>query len=91
MELNVRHTFVNGSALVYAPDLSAFGTAGLNGHGFISINDLMAAAAGEIQVHPLTDLNSPYRSYHEALKNVLDAANNNKSFVQTSAGPFSFE
>jgi len=91
MELNVRHSYVDGSALVYAPGLITFGTAGLNGLGFISINDLMAAAAGETQLHGMTDSSSPYRSYQEALKNALDDANNNKSFVQSSAGPFSFE
>jgi len=91
MELNVRHSYVSSSALVYAPDLLAFGTAGLNGLGFISINDLMAAAAGEIQAHGMTDSTSPYRSYQDALKNALDDANNNKSFVQSSAGPFTFE
>jgi hypothetical protein len=91
MELNVRHSNVNGSALVYAPDLSAFGTAGIIGSGFIRINDLMTAAAGEIQAHGMTDSTSPYRSYQEALKNALDDANNNKSFVQSSPDSFSFE
>ena len=92
MELSVRHSFVDGNVFVYAPALSAYGTvAGLNGIGFISVNDLMAAAAGEIQLHALTNTGSPDRPFQEALKNTLEDANNNRSFVQSSAGPFSFE
>jgi hypothetical protein len=90
MELNVRHNFVNGSALVYAPGLLLYGTAGLNSAGFISINDLMAAAAAEIQAHGLTTSGSPDRAGQEALKDAFEDANNNKSFVQSSAGPFTF-
>jgi len=33
---------------------------------------------------------SPARSYQEALKNALDAGNNNLNFVQTSPCAFSF-
>jgi hypothetical protein len=92
MELNVRHGFVNGSALVYASSLSAFGpVTGLNSVGFISVNDLMAAAAAETQAHAVTDSSSPYRAFQEALNDSLDDANNNKTFVQSLPGPFSFE
>jgi hypothetical protein len=91
MELNVRHSYVNGSALVYAPGLLLYGTVGLNSAGFISINDLMAAAAAEIQAHALTASGSPDRAGQEALKDAFEDANNNKSFVQSSAGLFSFE
>src|SRR5262249_25573574 len=44
MELNVRHGNVAGSALVYAPCLIGTGTPGISSLGFISINNLMAAA-----------------------------------------------
>jgi hypothetical protein len=90
MELNVRHSYVNGSALVYAPGLLLYGTAGLNSTGFISINDLMAAAAAEVQAHGVTTSGSPDRARQEALKNALDDANNNKNFTQSSLGTFSF-
>jgi len=90
MQLNVRHNFVNGSALVYAPGLLPYSTAGLNSAGFISINDLMAAAAAEIQAHGLTTSGSPDRAVQEALKDTLEAANNNKTFAQSSPGTFTF-
>ena len=90
MQLNVRHNYVNGSALVYAPGLLLYSTAGLNSAGFISINDLMAAAAAEIQSHPLTTSGSPDRAVQEALKDSLEDANNNKSFTQSSPCTFTF-
>ncbi len=90
MELNVRHNFVNGSALVYAPGLLLYSTAGLNSAGFISINDLMAAAAAEIQAHALTTSGSPDRAGQEALKDALEDANNNKTFTQSSPSTFTF-
>jgi hypothetical protein len=92
MELSVRHSYVSGSALVYAPDLLTYGTVtGLNGGGFITVNDLMAAAAAEIQAHAVTKVGSLDRPFQEALKTALEDANNNKTFVQSVAGPFSFE
>ena len=92
MELSVRHSYVSGSALVYAPDLLTSGTVtGLNGGGFITVNDLMAAAAAEIQAHAVTRVGSLDRPFQEALKTALEDANNNKTFVQSVAGPFSFE
>ena len=90
MQLNVRHSFVNGSALVYAPGLSPYGTVGLNSAGFISITDLMSAAAAETQAHALTTSGSPDRAVQEALKEALEDANNNKTFTQSSAGTFTF-
>jgi hypothetical protein len=90
MQLNVRHNFVNGSALVYAPGLLLYGTAGMNSAGFISINDLMAAAAAEIQAHALTTSGSPDRADQEALKDALEDANNNKNFTQSSPSTFTF-
>ena len=91
MKLNVLHGFVNGSALVYAPGLSTCGTVtGLSSLGFISINDLMTAANQSLLDHPLTQAGSPDRACQETLKNALNDANNNKSFVQSSPCPFSF-
>lgn len=91
MKLNVLHSFVNGAAVVYAPGLFTCGTVtGLNGLGFISVNDLMNAANQSLADHPLTQTGSPDRACQEALKNALDDANNNKSFVQPSPCVFSF-
>jgi hypothetical protein len=91
MELNVRHNFVNGSAMVYAPCLLNYQPIqGLNSLGFISINDLMVAARAEICAHGSTPSGSQYRAYQECLKNALDDANNDKNFVQSSPCSFSF-
>ncbi|HEU0210205.1 MAG TPA: hypothetical protein VFQ78_14655, partial [Candidatus Udaeobacter sp.] len=88
--LNVLHGFVNGTALIYAPGLSACGMSGASPAGFISINDLMSAANQSLAGHPLTQDGSPDRSCQEALKNALDDANNNKNFVQSSPCGFTF-
>src|SRR5215211_1234401 len=90
MKLNVLHGFVNGSALVYAPGLSACGTAGLSALGFISINDLMTAANQSLSDHPYTPAGNPDRACQETLKNALDDANNNKNFIQSSPCGFTF-
>jgi hypothetical protein len=90
MELNVRHASVSGSAMVYAPALLPYSTAGLNSAGFISINDLMTAAAAEIQAHSLTTSGSPDRAVQQALRDSLEDANNNKSFTQSSPCTFTF-
>lgn len=78
MELNVSHNKVSGSALVYEACLKT------NGYptGFISINDLMAAANTSLCAHGYTPSGDPNRAYQECLKNALDDANNNKNFVQ---------
>ena len=90
MQLNVWHSFVNGSALVHAPGLSAWTVNGLSSLGFISVNDLMTAAAAEIQAHGKTDSSSPYRGYQEALKTALEDANNNRTFTQSVPCSVSF-
>jgi len=91
MELNVRHGFVSGTALVYA---GSCGNTGLNSE-FISINDLMAAASADLCTlgHNKTLSGSPYRANQECLKNALDRANNNLNFVEpnpAACGGFSF-
>lgn len=90
MELNVLNLKVSGSALVYAPQLLPFAPAGLNSLGFISINDLMTDANVELGLHGLVLSGSPDRPCQEALKNVLDAANNDLIFVLATPPPFSF-
>lgn len=85
MELNVEAGFVSGSALVYAP-----GTNSANGLGFATINDLMLEANAELTLHSTALAGDSWRSYQEALKNALDKANNNQTFVQPTPCPFTF-
>jgi len=90
MELNVFNGLVNGNSLVYAPQLLPYAVPGLNPLGFISVNNLMTAANTELGLHGTTLAGSPFRTYQEALKNALDAGNNNLNFVQGAPCPFSF-
>lgn len=93
MELNVFNGLVNGSSLVYAPELLPFGAilgSDLNDSGFITVANLMKAANAELEIHPVTTQGSPFRAYQEALKNALDDGNNNLNFVQALPCPFSF-
>jgi len=85
MELNVLNGFVNGGALIYAP-----GATSANALGFTTVNALMTEANTELGLHGLTLADSPYRAYQEALKNALDAGNNNHNFVQPVPCAFSF-
>jgi len=79
MELNVLNGFVSSGALVYAP-----GTNSANASGFASVGAIMSEANTELGLHGLTLDGSPARSYQQALKNALDNANNNRTFVQPS-------
>jgi hypothetical protein len=83
MELNVRHGFVSGTALVH------IGTC-YSAYGFITINDLIAAADAALTADGYTPAGDPNRAYQECLKNALDDANNNKNFVQGTPCSFSF-
>lgn len=85
MELNVLNGKVSGFAWVYAP-----GILSANDLGFAKIGDLMAEANIELGNHGSTLADSPYRAYQEALKNALDKANNNKTFVQPEPCAFNF-
>jgi hypothetical protein len=85
MELNVEAGFVNGSALVYAP-----GTNSANGLGFATVSALMSEANTELTAHGTALAGDPWRGYQEALKNALDKANNNQTFVQATPCPFTF-
>jgi hypothetical protein len=87
MELNVFNGLVSGSALIYAP-----GTTSANALGFATVNAVMAEANALLgSADPLLILSgSPIRTHAEALKNALDNANNNLSFVQATPCPFSF-
>jgi hypothetical protein len=87
MRLNVLAGFVQGGALLYAPELAPFigsyPTMGLDEDSyFITVNSLMTLANNELGMDdgytPSGDLRRPYQN---ALKTVLDRANNNLNFV----------
>ena len=85
MALNLWSGGVSSATLVDAP-----GTASANPLGYARIGDLIGEANAELAGFPVTFSNSPRRAYQEALKNALDRANNNFSFVQSTACAFSF-
>lgn len=91
MELSVEAGNVSDSSLVYAPGLLPFAPiTGLSATGFISVNDLMTAANNALGADGYTPAGDSNRAFQGALKNALDAANNNKNFVQTTPCAFSF-
>jgi hypothetical protein len=79
MELNVRHGFVSGTALVYAP-----GSASANVNGFATVQALEDEADATLGADGYTVDGDPLRAYQESLKTALDNANNNKTFVQAT-------
>ena len=87
MALNVHNGFVDGSSLVYAP-----GTTSANVAGFATVDALMAEANAELGLHPTTVPGDTWLDYQTALKDALDTANNNLTFVQadpsTCPAPF---
>jgi len=93
MELNVRHGNVTGTKLVYGGDcVKAYQLSSQlpGSNGFITVNDLMTAAANELCAHGLTPSGSPFRAFQECMKTTLDQANNNINFVQGAPCQFSF-
>jgi hypothetical protein len=85
MELNIEAGFVAPGALIYAP-----GTNSANGLGFATVGAAVAEAEAELCSHATAFAGDPNRSYQEALKNALDKANNNLTFVQPTPCPFTF-
>ena len=85
MELNVLNGKVAGTALIYAP-----GSTSANALGFATVNAVMAEANASLGANPNTTAAGPTRTLQEALKNALDNANNNKTFVQAVPCAFSF-
>jgi len=85
MKLNIEAGFVNPSSLIYAP-----GTPGANSLGFATVSSVVSAAETELCLHGTAYSGDSWRAYQEALKNALDAANNNANFVQATPCPFSF-
>jgi hypothetical protein len=85
MKLNVLNGFVNGGALIYAP-----GTTSGNALGFATVDAVMAEANASLGGDGSTPSGDPNRAIQEALKNALDNANNNLTFVQETPCAFSF-
>jgi hypothetical protein len=85
MALNVLNGKVNPSALIYAP-----GTNSANAAGFATVQDIIDEANASLGTDPYTPSGHPERAYQEALKNALDAANNNLSFLQGAPCKFRF-
>jgi hypothetical protein len=78
MELNVSHGFVNPSGLIYAPGI-------VSGQTWLTVGTVMNLANASLGAHPYTVSGSADRAYQEALKNALDNANNDKTFVESGA------
>jgi hypothetical protein len=85
MKLNVLNGFVQGNALIYAPDTNSGRPL-----GFATVDSVMIEANDELFLHPRALSGDSWRSYQEALKNALDKANNNLNFVQGRPCPFTF-
>ena len=85
MMLNVEAGFVDESSLVYAPDVT--GDTGVG--GFITIANLIEAAVSALTEDQVTLADDPNRAIQGAIKDALDAANNNTNFV--SPTPCSIE
>jgi hypothetical protein len=97
MELNTRHGFVTGTALVYGGDcVKAYQLSGQLpkstglSNGFITVNELMTAATTELCAHGYTPTGNPNRAFQECMKTTLDQANNNVNFVEATPCQFSF-
>ena len=89
MKLNVEtlldDTAVDPDALIYAP-----GTMSANALGYATVGDIMLEAHAALAADGYTPKGDPNRAYQERLKNALDNANNNKTFVQQDPCAFSF-
>lgn len=78
-------TAVNPEALIYAP-----GVPGANDAGFATVATVMNAAANALESYPYTPAGHAQRTVLEAIKNALDMANNNRSFVKPTPCVYTF-
>ena len=83
MLLNVNYGGVESEALVYVP-----GTA-ISSH-FYSIINLLDLIETELDEHPVVYSTSPWRQKQEELKDALDGANNDLTFIQQNPCEYSF-
>lgn len=86
MKLNVLNGFVDGAALIYAP-----GSNSANGAGFASVSDLITEADAELGLHAAAWAGDAWRDYQKTLKDALDNANNDLTFVQAQPCAYTFE
>ncbi len=82
MYLNVAHSFVNGSAFVFAGANPSGCNVPVNANGFISVNALINDAKAELCANGLVLSGNPERACQEFKKTTLDRGNNNLNFVQ---------
>jgi len=85
MALNVHNGMVNGSSLIYAP-----GTNSANSLGFTTVNALIAEANAELATHPTAFSDNTWRQYQAVLRNALEQANKDLTFLQSAPDPYSF-
>jgi hypothetical protein len=85
MQLNVEAGFVSTGALIYAP-----GTTSANALGYATVGAIIAEANTTLCANGSVLADNPERAHQEALKNALDNANNNLTFVQGTPCPFTF-
>lgn len=80
-------TPVDPNAMIYAA-----GSPSANMAGFAKVQQVMADAEAALSAAngQYTPAGSPNRAVQESIKNALDMANNNRTFVQPSACTFSF-
>lgn len=76
-KLSVLNALADENALVLAQ-----GAKGANAAGFMSLKALMTEADAELAANGLTPTGNAARAYQESLKNALEKANADKSFVQ---------
>jgi hypothetical protein len=76
---------VDPNSMIYAA-----GTPSANPAGFATVGQVMTDAQNALVESPLTPAGSPYRPKQEAIKNALDMANNNRTFVQSSPCAYDF-
>jgi len=85
MALNIYNGMIDGSELVYAP-----GTESANSFGFATVNALMAEANAELATHPTAFSDDTWRQYQAVLRNALEEANKDRSFLQSTPSEYSF-
>jgi len=85
MVQNVANGNVSPNAMIYAPDAAC-----ANAAGFASVQAVINEANASLLTAGYTVAAGATRTYQEGLKNILDAANNNKNFAQATPCAFSF-
>jgi len=85
MYLNVTTGSVTGDPMIYAP-----GVPGANIAGFAPVSVVMTAANTSLSANSQTLAGNPQRATQEMIKNALDMANNNRTFVKLTPCEFTF-